>query len=76
MIKRSYYKEKIDIPNSDTSNVEKDKKTNSTIVNFLYEIGEKSASNYLEKRVITDSSTKYSDYLNKEYSKNERKHFR
>lgn len=72
MIKRSYYKEKIDIPNSDTSNVEKDKNTNSTIVNFLYEIGEKSASNYLEKRVITDSSTKYSDSLNKEYSKNER----
>ena len=72
MIKRSFYKEKIDVPNSDISSVEKDKQTNTSIVNFLYEIGEKSASNYLEKRINTSSETKYSDSLNKEYSKNER----
>ena len=59
MIKRSFYKEKIDIPNSDTSNVEKDRQTNTSIVNFLYEIGEKSASNYLEKRINSNSETKY-----------------
>lgn len=72
MIKRSFYKEKINIPNSDTSSVEKDIKTNTTIVNFLYEIGERSAANYLEKRIMQSAETKYSDSLNSEYSKNER----
>ena len=72
MIKRSIYKEKINVPNSDTSNIEKDKSTNTTIVNFLYELGEKSAANYLEKRIVQDSQTKYSDSLNKEYTKNEK----
>ena len=72
MIKRSIYKEKIKVPNSDTANAEKDRGTNTTIVNFLYNIGEKSASNYLEKRIISNSETKYSDSLNKEYKQNEK----
>lgn len=72
MIKRSVYKEKINVPNSDTANVEKDKSTNTTIVNFLYELGEKSAANYLEKRIVQSAETKYSDSLNKEYTKNEK----
>lgn len=72
MIKRSFYKEKINVPNSDTSSMEKDLKTNSTIVNFLYEIGERSAANYLEKRIVQNTETKYSDSLNSEYAKNER----
>ena len=72
MIKRSFYKETIDIPNSDISTVEKDKKTNTSIVEFLYNMGEKSAANYLEKRIISSADTKYSDSLNKEYSKNEK----
>ena len=72
MIKRSFYKEKIKVPNADTSTLEKDKVTNTSIVNFLYEMGERSASNYLEKRIISNSETKYSDSLNKEYMKNEK----
>lgn len=72
MIKRSFYKEKIKIPNSDTSTPEKDKNTNTSIVNFLYDLGEKSASNYLEKRIVSNANTKYSDSLNKEYIKNEK----
>lgn len=72
MIKRTFYKEKINVPNSDTSTVEKDKNANTTIVNFLYEIGERSAANYLEKRIVANSESKYSDSLNKDYSRNEK----
>ncbi len=71
MIKRSFYKEKIDVPNSDTSTIEKDKRVNIDIVKFLLDIGERSASNYLEKRLLQSSETKYSDSLNSEYTRNE-----
>ncbi len=72
MIKRSFYKESIDVPNSDTTNIDKEIKTNTSIVNFLYDIGERSAANYLEKRIVQNAETKYSDSLNKEYNKNEK----
>ena len=72
MIKRSFYKENIKVPNSDVSSTEKDIKTNTTIVNFLYEVGERSAANYLEKRIVQSAETKYSDSLNSDYAKNER----
>jgi GH24 family phage-related lysozyme (muramidase) len=72
MIKRSFYKEKINVPNSDVSSPEKDIKTNTTIVNFLYEVGERSAANYLEKRIVQSAETKYSDSMNSDYAKNER----
>jgi GH24 family phage-related lysozyme (muramidase) len=71
MIKRSFYKEKIDVPNSDTSTIEKDKRVNIDIVKFLLDIGERSASNYLEKRLSQNSTSKYSDSLNSEYTRNE-----
>ena len=72
MLNRSFYKESIEIPNSDVNTPEKETKTNTSIVNFLYEIGERSAANYLDKRIISNSETKYSDSLNKEYNKNEK----
>lgn len=72
MIKRSFYKENIKIPNTDISSPEKDIKTNTTIIQFLSNLGEKSAANYLEKRIVQSSETKYSDSLNKEYRVNEK----
>jgi hypothetical protein len=72
MIKRSFYKESIKVPNSDVSSAEKDIKTNTSIVNFLYDLGEKSAAHYLEKRIVQSAETKYSDSLNSDYAKNER----
>ncbi len=72
MIKRSYYKETIDIPNMDISNADKELKASTTIIQYLYNMGEVSASNYLEKRITQDASTKYSDSLNSDYARNEK----
>ena len=65
MIKRSYYKEKIKKVNLDTITEEKENKISSSIIEFLYNIGEKSAALFLEKK---EEKNLYSDNY-KEYKK-------
>jgi len=58
MIKRSYYKEKIKKVNFDTITDEKEKSISHSIIDFLYNIGEKSAALFLEKK---EEKNLYSD---------------
>jgi len=71
-MKRTYYKEKIKIPNSDTINQTKEIGANHSITDFLYNIGERSAANFLEKRIVDNASTKYSESRDKSYQSNEK----
>lgn len=62
-MKRSYYKEKLKIPNADTMNEEKVGKTNTTISDFLMNLGESSAALYLEEKL--NPATPYSKEMEK-----------
>lgn len=62
-MKRSFYKEKLKIPNSDTMNNEKEIKTNNSISDFLMNLGEKSAALYLEEKL--NPATPYSKEIEK-----------
>ncbi len=62
-MKRSFYKEKLKIPNSDTMNNEKEIKTNNSISDFLMNLGESSAALYLEEKL--NPATPYSKEIEK-----------
>jgi lysozyme len=64
---RSFYEEKIKIPNPDTMNPNKENNVNKDIVDFLYSISENSAALYLQQKLSpVDVYSKTSEKIEKE----------
>ena len=64
---RSFYEEKIKIPNPDTMNPNKEKNVDKDIVDFLYSISENSAALYLQQKLSpVDVYSKTSEKIEKE----------